>query len=87
MGPLAKHKWSITSITLSLSVFLFTVLAGLYYQGQVEQPPLTLALLDLGAVPVALVTACIALAKESSRRYAVVALLLSVLSFFCVFSS
>ena len=87
MSSLAKHKWSIASISLSLVVFLLTVFAGLYYQGQRAQPPLPLALLDLAAVPVAFVTACIALAKEPSRAYAVVALLLSVLSFFCAFSS
>ncbi len=85
-----KYSWSVSSVLLSGGVLLLTAWAGMYYQGQggnVDQPPRWLGVLDLIAVPASFVTACVALGKEPSRSVGILALILSVLSFFCAVSS
>lgn len=85
-----KYSWSVSSIVLSGGILLLTAWAGMYYPGrgwEVDQPPRWLGLLDLIAVPASFVTACVALGKEPSRTAGILALMLSVLSFFCAVSS
>ena len=85
-----KYSWSLSSVLLSGGVLLLTDWAGMDYRGQgwdVDQPPRWLGLLDLVAVPASFVTACAALVKEPSRAGGILALTLSVLSFFCAVSS
>ena len=84
MRFLAEHKWSLASLSLSSGTLFLALLSGAQYLGQPKPEPrlgLALGLMDLAALVAAFVTACIGLFKETTRGYALVALLLSVVSF------
>ena len=69
-------------------VLLLTAGAGAYYVGAggVAERPAFVAVPDLLVAPLSVAAACVALAKERPSGYAIVALILSVLSLLCALS-
>ena len=83
MRFLESHKWSTASIGLSLGSLLLALSIGAQYAGE-ARPELhlgvVLGLVDFIAILGAFVAACIGLFKETSRVFAAVALILSIVS-------
>lgn len=87
MSRIAQHKWSLFSVVVTLTTFIATlaVVEILYQRGTWDPNSRLGTMLGIaGAIGflISLVTAIAAMVRERSSGYGILALCLSILSFF-----